>query len=74
MQSIEVIDLWLRNKLEVVVDLKRLSPHSTGELCAVKVARIVRRGLCLREGTRLPYNFAKLREGLSLKFDRCQIP
>ena len=55
MQSIEVIDLWLRNKVEVVVDLKRLSPHSTGELCAVKVARIVRRGLCLREGTRLPY-------------------
>ena len=61
MQSIEVIDLWLRNKLEVVVDLKGLSPHSTGELCVVKAARIVRRGLCLREGTRLPYNFAKLR-------------
>ena len=74
MRSIEVIDLWLRNTLEVVVDLKRLSLHATGELCAVKVARIVRRGLCLREGTRLPYKLAKLREGFSLKFHRCQIP
>ena len=41
----EVLDLWIRNKLEVVYDLKRISPYSTGELCAVKVARIVRKGL-----------------------------
>ena len=39
----------------MVSDLKRLSPHLTGKPCAVKVARTVWRGLCLREGTRLPY-------------------
>ena len=38
-----------------------------GELCAVKVARTVRRGLCLREGTRLPYlNFANFWSELTL--------
>ena len=44
LQSIEVMDVWIRNKIKVVYDLKRIPPHSTGELCAVKVARIVRRG------------------------------
>ncbi len=43
--------VWIRNQVKMVIDLKRLSPDSTGELCAVKAARIVRRGLCLREGT-----------------------
>ena len=36
-----------KKQVKVVINLKRLSPHSTGELCAVKVARTVRR----RQGT-----------------------
>ena len=55
MQSIEVIDLWIRNKVEVVFDLKHLLPHTTGKPCAVKVARTVWRGQGTCERPALPY-------------------
>ena len=42
---IEVLDLWIRNKVKVVIDLKRLPPHSMGKPCAVKVTRTVWKGL-----------------------------